>query len=311
MRCASATRRGRISLPSRSSSPTCSTSASSRSTSACAPTARSSARPISTAVRQELHRARADGIEAVAIVFMHAYRYSRARAAGRRARARDGLCAGLGEPRNLAADQARRPRRHHGGRCLSLADHPAICGACGGGIARSPVASRHGLTPRHGTRLRSPSPCRRPAQRGRIEGRERPRLMFMMSSGGLTAAELFQGKDAILSGPAGGVVGMAETGREAGFEHLIGFDMGGTSTDVSHYDGSIRAHLRNRSRRRAHARADDADPHGRGRRRLDPAFRRRALPRRARIRPAPIPGRHATAAAGRSPSPMPTSCSAS
>jgi len=61
--------------------------------------------------------------------------------------------------------------------------------------------------------------------------------MFMMSSGGLTAAELFQGKDAILSGPAGGVVGMAETGREAGFRELIGFDMGGTSTDVSHYDG--------------------------------------------------------------------------
>ena len=61
--------------------------------------------------------------------------------------------------------------------------------------------------------------------------------MFMMSSGGLTAAELFQGKDAILSGPAGGVVGMAETGREAGFNRLIGFDMGGTSTDVSHFDG--------------------------------------------------------------------------
>ena len=64
-----------------------------------------------------------------------------------------------------------------------------------------------------------------------------PRLMFMMSSGGLTAAELFQGKDAILSGPAGGVVGMAETGRAAGFDRLIGFDMGGTSTDVSHFDG--------------------------------------------------------------------------
>ncbi len=61
--------------------------------------------------------------------------------------------------------------------------------------------------------------------------------MFMMSSGGLTAAELFQGKDAILSGPAGGVVGMAETGREAGLARLIGFDMGGTSTDVSHFDG--------------------------------------------------------------------------
>jgi 5-oxoprolinase (ATP-hydrolysing) len=61
--------------------------------------------------------------------------------------------------------------------------------------------------------------------------------MFMMSSGGLTAADLFQGKDAILSGPAGGVVGMAETGRAAGFDRLIGFDMGGTSTDVSHFDG--------------------------------------------------------------------------
>jgi 5-oxoprolinase (ATP-hydrolysing) len=61
--------------------------------------------------------------------------------------------------------------------------------------------------------------------------------MFMMSSGGLTAADLFQGKDAILSGPAGGVVGMAETGRAAGFKRLIGFDMGGTSTDVSHFDG--------------------------------------------------------------------------
>ena len=65
----------------------------------------------------------------------------------------------------------------------------------------------------------------------------RARLMFMMSSGGLTAADLFQGKDAILSGPAGGVVGMVETGRAAGFARLIGFDMGGTSTDVSHYDG--------------------------------------------------------------------------
>jgi 5-oxoprolinase (ATP-hydrolysing) len=61
--------------------------------------------------------------------------------------------------------------------------------------------------------------------------------MFMMSSGGLTAADLFQGKDAILSGPAGGVVSMAQTAREAGFSRVIGFDMGGTSTDVSHFDG--------------------------------------------------------------------------
>lgn len=59
----------------------------------------------------------------------------------------------------------------------------------------------------------------------------------MMSSGGLTAAEMFQGKDAILSGPAGGVVGLARTGEAAGFGRVIGFDMGGTSTDVAHFDG--------------------------------------------------------------------------
>ncbi len=64
-----------------------------------------------------------------------------------------------------------------------------------------------------------------------------PRLMFMQSNGGLTDARLFQGKDAILSGPAGGVVGMARTASLAGFEKVIGFDMGGTSTDVSHFDG--------------------------------------------------------------------------
>lgn len=64
-----------------------------------------------------------------------------------------------------------------------------------------------------------------------------PRLMFMQSSGGLTAADLFQGKDAILSGPAGGVVGAVETSKMAGFGKIIGFDMGGTSTDVCHFDG--------------------------------------------------------------------------
>ncbi len=63
------------------------------------------------------------------------------------------------------------------------------------------------------------------------------KIMFMASSGGLKSAELFQGRDAILSGPAGGVVGMAETARLAGFEKVIGFDMGGTSTDVSHFAG--------------------------------------------------------------------------
>ncbi|MFT5800056.1 MAG: 5-oxoprolinase (ATP-hydrolyzing), partial [Candidatus Azotimanducaceae bacterium] len=64
-------------------------------------------------------------------------------------------------------------------------------------------------------------------------------LMFMQSNGGLTDARLFQGKDAILSGPAGGVVGMVRTAAEQGFDRLIGFDMGGTSTDVCHYAGEF------------------------------------------------------------------------
>ncbi|MDA1091200.1 MAG: hydantoinase B/oxoprolinase family protein [Proteobacteria bacterium] len=65
------------------------------------------------------------------------------------------------------------------------------------------------------------------------------RLQFMQSNGGLTEANLFQGKDSILSGPAGGVVGMARTAAMAGVGKVIGFDMGGTSTDVSHYDGEF------------------------------------------------------------------------
>jgi len=68
-------------------------------------------------------------------------------------------------------------------------------------------------------------------------GQSGPTLQFMMSSGGMTAAEAFQGKDAILSGPAGGVVGMVRTADLAGFDRVIGFDMGGTSTDVAHCAG--------------------------------------------------------------------------
>ena len=63
------------------------------------------------------------------------------------------------------------------------------------------------------------------------------KLKFMQSNGGLTDANYFQGKDAILSGPAGGVVGMVKTGEKVGLNKLIGFDMGGTSTDVCHYNG--------------------------------------------------------------------------
>jgi 5-oxoprolinase (ATP-hydrolysing) len=71
--------------------------------------------------------------------------------------------------------------------------------------------------------------------------REMPgvRLYFMQSSGGLTEARRFQGKDAILSGPAGGIVGMVRTAVAAGHDRIIGFDMGGTSTDVSHFSGGV------------------------------------------------------------------------
>lgn len=65
------------------------------------------------------------------------------------------------------------------------------------------------------------------------------RLFFMQSNGGLADADAFRGKDAILSGPAGGIVGMVRTSEAAGFNRLIGFDMGGTSTDVSHYAGTL------------------------------------------------------------------------
>jgi 5-oxoprolinase (ATP-hydrolysing) len=72
---------------------------------------------------------------------------------------------------------------------------------------------------------------------GAFDGDAVGKLMFMQSSGGLTDARMFQGKDAILSGPAGGVVGCVRTSEIAGFEKIIGFDMGGTSTDVCHYAG--------------------------------------------------------------------------
>ncbi|MDZ4776060.1 MAG: hydantoinase B/oxoprolinase family protein [Alphaproteobacteria bacterium] len=65
------------------------------------------------------------------------------------------------------------------------------------------------------------------------------RLLFMQSNGGLVDAKRLRGKDAVLSGPAGGVVGMVAAGASAGADHLIGFDMGGTSTDVCHYAGQF------------------------------------------------------------------------
>ena len=140
------------------------------------------------------------------------------------------------------------------------------------------------------------------------QGEGAPRLKFMMSSGGLTAADLFQGKDAILSGPAGGVVGMVETAKLAGFDKVIGFDMGGTSTDVAHYDGE-------------YERAFDTEVAGV--RIRAPMMRIHTVAagggRSCTMKPdvsrgpdsaAPIRVRPATGAAGRLPSPTRTSCSA-
>ncbi len=71
-----------------------------------------------------------------------------------------------------------------------------------------------------------------------LSGLDQSRLLFMASSGGLRTAEHFHGRDAVLSGPAGGIVAMSETAKAAGFDKVIGFDMGGTSTDVSHFAGA-------------------------------------------------------------------------
>ena len=80
-----------------------------------------------------------------------------------------------------------------------------------------------------------------PVVRRYVEGvtGELGEALFMQSSGGLVSGAKFRGKDAVLSGPAGGIVGMAATARAAGFERVIGFDMGGTSTDVSHHAGAF------------------------------------------------------------------------
>ncbi|MHC5828157.1 MAG: hydantoinase/oxoprolinase family protein, partial [Nostoc sp.] len=69
------------------------------------------------------------------------------------------------------------------------------------------------------------------------------KLMFMKSDGGLVAAQQFQGKDSILSGPAGGIVGAVQSSKRAGFELVITFDMGGTSTDVAHFKGEYERQL--------------------------------------------------------------------
>ncbi len=159
------------------------------------------------AARVELARANSDGIRAVAIVFMHAYCY--------------------GEHERHVAALA----REAGFEQVSVSHEVSpLIKLVGRGDTTVVDGYLSPILRGYVSQVRDDLP-------GLGGGERDARLMFMMSSGGLTAAELFRGKDAILSGPAGGVVGMSETGRLAGFRRLIGFDMGGTSTDVSHFAG--------------------------------------------------------------------------
>ncbi|MES0383619.1 MAG: hydantoinase B/oxoprolinase family protein [Hyphomicrobium sp.] len=155
-----------------------------------------------TSLKTQLKEARADGIDAVAIVFMHAYAYP----------AHERQAAALA--RELGFGQV----------SASHAVSPLIKIVARGDTS---VADAY-LSPilrRYVERVSS------------AFDHEDTRVLFMASSGGLKSAEMFRGRDAILSGPAGGVVGMAETSQHAGFDKVIGFDMGGTSTDVSHIAG--------------------------------------------------------------------------
>jgi 5-oxoprolinase (ATP-hydrolysing) len=153
-------------------------------------------------LRRDLQAARAEGFRSIAIVFMHAYRHP---------------------------------------------DHERRAAALARSLGFEQVSVSHEVSPlmklvsRGDTTVvdayLSPILRRYVAQvASELEG---VRLMFMQSSGGLTDAHRFQGKDSILSGPAAGVVGAVRTSASAGFERIIGFDMGGTSTDVSHYAGEF------------------------------------------------------------------------
>jgi 5-oxoprolinase (ATP-hydrolysing) len=158
------------------------------------------AAPDLEAARADLERAKREGFDAVAIVFMHAYRYP--------------------EHERRVAELA----RSLGFAQVSVSHEcSALIKLVGRGDTTVVDAYLSPILSRYVARVSR-----------ELDG---ARLMFMMSSGGLTSADLFAGKDAILSGPAGGVVAMARTGKSAGFDRVIGFDMGGTSTDVAHFDG--------------------------------------------------------------------------
>jgi 5-oxoprolinase (ATP-hydrolysing) len=200
------------------------------------------------ALERDLKAAVVDGITSIAIVFMHAYAHPehecQAAALARQAgftqvsvsHEVSPLIKIVGRGDTTVADAYLSPilRRHV----------EKVAAALSANSTGSPLPSGEGLgvggLPTSEV-WDSPPPCPSPT-RGEgtptpSEERASPNILFMASSGGLKSADLFQGRDAILSGPAGGVVGMAETARLAGFGKVIGFDMGGTSTDVSHFAG--------------------------------------------------------------------------
>ncbi len=153
-------------------------------------------------LRGQLQAAHADGLRSVAIVFMHGYRYTAHEAAAARIAREVGFT-------QVSTSHGTSPMM----KFVSRGDTTVV------DAYLSPILRRY------------------------VEqvAAEMPgvRIFFMQSSGGLTDAHAFQGKDAILSGPAGGIVGMARTAALGGHQRVIGFDMGGTSTDVSHYAGEF------------------------------------------------------------------------
>src|SRR5258706_2942626 len=154
------------------------------------------------AARRELAAAHADGYRSIAIVFLHGYRYPA-----------------------------------HEARVAELAREAGF----------DQVSASHVVSPLMKVVSRGDttvvdaylSPILRRYVRQGPEEFPAARLMFMRSNGGRTDAHRFQGKDSILSGPAGGIIGMVRTSEAAGFPKVIGFDMGGTSTDGSHYAGEL------------------------------------------------------------------------
>ncbi|HEX8012876.1 MAG TPA: hydantoinase B/oxoprolinase family protein [Casimicrobiaceae bacterium] len=194
------------------------------------------------AAERELRAAYADGIRACAIVLMHAYRYPE------HERRLAGLARAIGFAQVSGSHEVSPLMKIVSRGDTTVVDaylspilrsyveqvEHDLFGSGGGAAAQAAMDAR-----RQGAGDETVQLVRRGAgdAANKADAPSAPRLQFMQSSGGLTDAHLFQGKDAILSGPAGGVVGAVQVSRLAGFDKIIGFDMGGTSTDVTHYAG--------------------------------------------------------------------------